>query len=68
MPTESMRPGSPSQAPSPSRLSVSAGQQAASSGIQADQLFHGRQEIQIDHNGEIYRLRITRNGKLILTK
>lgn len=31
-------------------------------------LFRGRQEIRIDHNGEHYRLRITKNGKLILTK
>jgi len=28
----------------------------------------GSQEILIGHNGETYRLRITRNGKLILTK
>jgi hemin uptake protein HemP len=33
-----------------------------------DSLFQGRQEILIDHNGERYRLRITRNDKLILTK
>lgn len=31
-------------------------------------LFQGSQEIQISHNGENYRLRITKNGKLILTK
>ncbi|MEW5967334.1 MAG: hemin uptake protein HemP [Pseudomonadota bacterium] len=36
--------------------------------IPADRLFEGRQEIQIAHGDEIYRLRITRNGKLILTK
>jgi len=36
--------------------------------IAAHQLFQGRQEILIDHHGETYRLRITRNGKLILTK
>lgn len=36
--------------------------------LQADLLFHGRQEILIDHKGETYRLRITKNGKLILTK
>lgn len=36
--------------------------------IQADRLFHGSQEILIAHNGETYRLRITKNGKLILTK
>ncbi|HWU65242.1 MAG TPA: hemin uptake protein HemP [Ensifer sp.] len=31
-------------------------------------LFRGAREIAIDHNGEIYRLRITRQGKLILNK
>lgn len=31
-------------------------------------LFQGSQEVLISHNGEHYRLRITRNGKLILTK
>ncbi len=31
-------------------------------------LFHGAREIHIEHNGEIYRLRITRQGKLILNK
>jgi hemin uptake protein HemP len=36
--------------------------------IPADLLFKGNQEILIAHNGETYRLRITRNGKLILTK
>ncbi len=36
--------------------------------IPADRLFEGRQEIQIAHRDETYRLRITRNGRLILTK
>lgn len=36
--------------------------------IPADRLFRGNQEILIAHNGETYRLRITRNSKLILTK
>lgn len=31
-------------------------------------LFDGDQEILIDHAGQEYRLRITRQGKLILTK
>ena len=31
-------------------------------------LLEGRAELEIDHRGEIYRLRITRTGKLILTK
>ena len=36
--------------------------------IPTEFLFQGTQEILIDHNGEHYRLRITKNGKLILTK
>ncbi len=48
---------------------VSPGQPASPpSSIQGEQLFKGRQEILIDHNGDTYRLRITKNGKLILTK
>jgi len=31
-------------------------------------LFAGRKEVEIRHAGEVYRLRITRNGKLILNK
>ncbi len=31
-------------------------------------VFKGEREVGIDHHGEIYRLRITRQGKLILTK
>lgn len=36
--------------------------------VPAALLFRGRQEILICHNGEHYRLRITKSGKLILTK
>ena len=36
--------------------------------VRAEDLFHDRQEIWIDLNGERYRLRITRRGKLILQK
>lgn len=39
-----------------------------SGAIPTDFLFQGSQEILIAHNGEHYRLRITKNGKLILTK
>lgn len=33
-----------------------------------EELFAGAREILIEHNGEIYRLRITAKGGLILTK
>ena len=32
------------------------------------ELFRGHNRIEIDHKGETYRLQITRQGKLILTK
>jgi hemin uptake protein HemP len=52
-----------------SRQPVDPGQRILPSGaIPTDFLFRGGQEVLICHNGENYRLRITRNGKLILTK
>lgn len=36
--------------------------------IDSAQLLADRKEVQIRHGGEIYRLRVTRNGKLILNK
>ena len=36
--------------------------------LPAHELFRGRREIEISYRHDIYRLRITRNDKLILTK
>ena len=36
--------------------------------LRTEELFDRRHEIEIEHQGEIYRLRLTRAGKLILTK
>jgi hemin uptake protein HemP len=36
--------------------------------VSAQELFQGDREICIEHEGEIYRLRITRRNKLILQK
>jgi len=36
--------------------------------IESECLFAGRKEVQIHHAGEVYRLRVTKNGKLILNK
>ena len=36
--------------------------------LSTEALFGTRAELEIEHKGEIYRLRITRAGKLILTK
>lgn len=35
---------------------------------ESPQLFGSNNEIQINHEGELYRIRITRNGKLIMNK
>jgi hemin uptake protein HemP len=36
--------------------------------ISSDNLFRGDHEIGIEHRGSLYRLKITRQGKLILNK
>jgi hemin uptake protein HemP len=36
--------------------------------LPSDLLFGGRQEIEIEHRLQVYRLRLTAAGKLILTK
>ncbi|WP_428643438.1 hemin uptake protein HemP [Roseibium sp.] len=38
------------------------------SGYDTRDLFSGKRQIQIHHNDETYRLSITKQGKLILTK
>ena len=43
-------------------------QQPAGRTIASDQLFAGEREIGIEHRGALYRLKITRQGKLILNK
>ncbi len=51
----------PGRAPSPP-------QQTQHAVAQSSVLFQGNQEIVIRHDGQDYRLRITRQNKLILTK
>ena len=36
--------------------------------LRSEDLLQGRHELLIEHAGEVYRLRVTRNGKLILHK
>ncbi len=36
--------------------------------VHSEEILRGRHEIEIDHGGVLYRLRITSLGKLILTK
>lgn len=36
--------------------------------VSAGELFQGKREVRIEHQGIVYRLRITRRNKLILQK
>jgi hemin uptake protein HemP len=36
--------------------------------IQSHEVMRGRRAVAIEHNGNVYRLQTTRQGKLILTK
>lgn len=54
------------QAPKPSLPALA--RAPAPARIEGGQLFAGQREVLIVHKGEEYRLRITRQDKLILTK
>ena len=57
--------------PSPMRNTSAANGPSSSTApkqVKSGALFDGAQELRIDHHGQEYRLRQTRNGKLILTK
>ena len=47
---------------------IAAGNQAHRRQIRSDELFGSQREVLIEHAGEIYSLRQTSKGKLILTK
>ena len=40
----------------------------ATASLPSEALLQGRKTIEISHNGAVYRLQATRQGKLILTK
>lgn len=52
----------------PARARPAATQPGAMSPLESRQLLQGRCEVLIRHGDEVYRLRHTRNNKLILTK
>jgi hemin uptake protein HemP len=54
-----------SEAPAGAATSTAAGRKPR---IESQRLFQGNSEIVIVHHDEEYNLRITKNGKLILTK
>jgi len=51
----------------PPALATASSTEAART-ISSQELMQGHRELLIEHAGETYRLRVTRNGKLILNK
>lgn len=62
----------PQSAASPGDRGANPGNDESAAGarrrVTSAQLLAGRNELRIEHNGEIYTLRITSKGRLILTK
>jgi len=52
----------------PQRSSIAASTVASTPEVDSDRLLQGQREVLIRHGNECYRLRHTRNDKLILTK
>lgn len=50
------------------QIPAAAGQDTQRRQIRSDELFDGSRAVQIEHSGEVYTLRKTSKGKLILTK
>jgi len=61
-------PSSSSPEVSPAAAPRATGAGAASIVLDSKALFAGQQTVLIRHQGEVYRLQKTRQGKLILTK
>ncbi|MCY6379679.1 hemin uptake protein HemP [Hoeflea prorocentri] len=58
----------PSWEPKTTRQGEAENSQTAVRTLKSQDLFLGAKELNIDHHGAIYRLKITRHGKLILNK
>ena len=54
--------------PFPEATQPSAGDDAPVRVLQSDDIFQGGREVRIEHEDSVYRLRLTRKGKLILHK
>lgn len=52
----------------PTKSAQPSGKDGAPRRVSSEQLFAGASRLVIEHNGEEYRLQVTRQGKLILTK
>ena len=62
------RPVSPDAAPTAQSTEPAAMTIGDTRVMTSDQLFAGQNAVAIHHNGSVYTLRVTRFGKLILTK
>ncbi len=63
-----MNKPNPAQQPTPSALQAATQPELKSTPIDAAQLLGASGEVKLLHNGDLYSLRRTRQGKLILTK
>jgi hemin uptake protein HemP len=69
MNTANRAPDSPNGlAPTPNPERVTAALPAATGAISSEALLRGQPSVAIHHQGAVYRLQATRQGKLILTK
>lgn len=66
-PSLARTPGATPQPPAPRPLAQPT-PHPADAPIPSDELLRGRTSLHIAHNGAIYRLQATRQGRLILTK
>lgn len=62
--------GGPVQRPGAAQAAASSGDRdtAPSRTLRSEEILAGHREVRILHQGEVYRLRVTRRGKLILQK
>lgn len=67
-PAESATARSEAQEDETTRIAGSEAADAATRMVESEEILQGAQELIIKHQGAVYRLRRTRNGKLILHK
>ncbi|MBX9873155.1 MAG: hemin uptake protein HemP [Burkholderiaceae bacterium] len=63
-----LTPAQPPEPPGPQVTAVGALRLPGGPSLDSQALFQGGRAVSIRHNGEVYRLQATRQGKLILTK
>lgn len=62
------RPAPSSRVASPVATPAAASATGATPVLSSQSVLQGRTQVVIEHNGSVYRLQTTRQGKLILTK